>query len=60
MGRPATGQQTHGTRGGFIQHKQRGTPPCVPCSHADAVWKVEYRARGKCAPGLGWPLEVAR
>ena len=50
----------HGTRSGFITHKNRGTDPCGPCAHADAVYKQEYRLRGKCAPGLGWPLEVPR
>lgn len=50
------GPVSHGTRSGFITHKQRGEKPCGPCGHADNVYKQEYRARGKCAPGLGWPL----
>jgi hypothetical protein len=55
-GRKAAPDHAHGTRSGFILHYQRGTDPCIPCRHADNVWKQEYRQRGKCAPGLGWPL----
>lgn len=56
-GQPAPGQQTHGTSAGFVMHQQRGTPPCGPCRHARNAWRRENRLRGKCAPGLGWPLQ---
>lgn len=54
------GAITHGTRTGFITHKSRGEEPCGPCRRADAAYKRDVRARGKCAPGLGWPLLPAR
>lgn len=50
----------HGSRSGFITHKNRGEEPCTPCRQADDRYKRDYRARGKCAPGLGWPLEARR
>lgn len=46
----------HGSHGGFVMHQQRKTPACFPCRHANNVWREAYRAKGKCAPGLGWPL----
>jgi hypothetical protein len=52
----------HGTRNGFQAHKNRGERPvrCTPCNEANNAWFQEYRQRGKCAPGLGWPLLPAR
>jgi hypothetical protein len=58
MPRPATGQQTHGTEGGYQMHMQFKTPPCFPCRHALNVARAEQRQRGRCAKGLGWPLEA--
>jgi hypothetical protein len=46
----------HGTHGGFVMHQQRGTDPCPWCRRGDNLWKQKHRAKGKCAPGLGWPL----
>lgn len=51
-----TGQKVHGTEGGYQMHVQRRTPPCFPCRHALNVARQDARQRGRCAPGLGWPL----
>jgi hypothetical protein len=60
QGAPAPSLKTHeeviGTRSGNVWHQNRNELSCVPCSRAAAVYQQEVRQRGKCAPGLGWPL----
>lgn len=46
----------HGTYAGYQQHKIKGVPACQPCRKAAADYMRTYRKRGRCAPGLGWPL----
>jgi hypothetical protein len=46
----------HGTRAGFQAHKLHGERPCTPCNEANNAYFQAYRNRGRCAPGLGWPL----
>jgi hypothetical protein len=48
----------HGTRGGYLTHKNRDELACIPCAEANRVYIRKHRQRGKCAPGLGWPLEA--
>ena len=60
MARPRAEDHKHGTRGGYIQHLQRGTDPCPWCTRAANDWRRAQRQRGKCAAGLGWPLEASR
>lgn len=58
-GRAATGQQKHGTVGGYQMHVRYKTVPCLPCLAAKAArsrMKESRRNFGKCARGLGWPL----
>lgn len=45
-----------GTTAGRMQHVYDKTPPCGPCKKAAADYKREWNKRGRCAPGLGWPL----
>lgn len=46
----------HGTRGGFMTMKNRALKPDAGCREADNRYKRTRRARGRCEPGLGWPL----
>jgi hypothetical protein len=55
-----SGQSAHGSHGGFVMHQKYKTPPCEPCRQANIRWAGDYRRRGRCAPGLGWPLLPAR
>jgi hypothetical protein len=49
---------------GFHQHRYYLETPCDACNavRRAAKQRQQYRQRnaGKCAPGLGWPLEAAR
>jgi hypothetical protein len=46
----------HGFYAGAMRHQLLGIPKCRPCKKAAADYQREWRKRGKCAPGLGWPL----
>jgi len=37
----------HGTRGGYVRHKRRGEPKCVPCWDAARATTAERRAKTK-------------
>lgn len=54
----------HGTMRGWRQHKYRREQPCDSCGAVRRAAKQaqQYRQRnkGRCAPGLGWPMEEAR
>ena len=63
MGRPPLPRE-HGTMRGVDQHRHRGEklcPACLPVRRA-AKQPAQYRSRnkGRCAPGIGWPLVSAR
>ena len=45
-----------GTYAGWNYHRRAGEAVCRPCLKARADYMAEYRKKGKCAPGLGWPL----
>lgn len=47
-----------GTMRGYRWHAKTGTVPCTSCLLAHCAESQWYRDQGKCAPGLGWPLEV--
>ena len=47
----------HGSYAGAMRHQFLGIPRCRPCRKAAADYKRGWRVRGKCAHGLGWPLE---
>ena len=58
---PKPGQDhQHGTHTGFTMHQQRGTKPCDWCRHGNNLYRQRQRDKGKCAPGLGWPVLPAR
>ena len=59
MGRHA-GPIKHGTHGGHNLHRRRGEQPCGACRAAERAYQNKFDRRGKCAPGLGWPLLSAR
>lgn len=63
MGRPPLPRE-HGTMRGWHQHRNRSEQPCDACSAVRRAAKQpeQYRLRnkGRCAPGLGWPLLPAR
>lgn len=59
-GRPPAEDHKHGTHGGVIMHRKRGTPVCGWCLRGDALFRWRQRNRGKCSPGLGWPVLSAR
>lgn len=63
MGRPAMPRE-HGTMRGFKQHTYYFEQPCDACAAVRRAAKQaqQYRQRntGRCAPGLGWPLEPRR
>ena len=50
----------HGTARGYDQHQTRGEVPCGACLNGNAVDVQKRRNRGRCARGLGWPLEARR
>lgn len=58
-GRPALPRE-HGTLRGYQQHRYNGEDPCDACNAvrraARQAEQYRRRNRGKCAPGLGWPL----
>lgn len=49
---------------GWQQHRYNGEAACDACTAvrraAKQLQQYRQRNRGKCAPGLGWPLEVPR
>jgi hypothetical protein len=59
MGRPPLSRE-HGTMRGHQQHRYLRETPCDACNavrRADKQRKqFRQRNKGKCAPGLGWPL----
>jgi len=59
MGRPPMPRE-HGTERGFRQHRYHREHPCDACNAARRAAKqlqqYQQRNRGRCAPGLGWPL----
>lgn len=63
MARPRYPRE-HGTMRGWHQHRYRREQPCDACAAVRRAVKqpqqYRQRNRGKCAPGLGWPLEVRR
>ena len=59
MAKPALPRE-HGSRRGYNEHRRRGEYPCTPCAVALATYTQAYRQRGRCAKGLGWPLEARR
>jgi hypothetical protein len=54
----------HGTMRGFNQHRYHFEQPCDACNAVRRAARQgqQYRQRnkGRCAPGLGWPLEARR
>ncbi|MGH6656556.1 MAG: hypothetical protein ACRDVE_15295 [Actinocrinis sp.] len=58
MGRPL--QREHGSDRGYHQHVREKSLPCRPCLAAHAARAQSKRKGTRCAPGLGWPLEVPR
>jgi hypothetical protein len=50
----------HGTERGYRQHVTDRTVPCNGCLNGHGAAEQKRRARGRCAPGLGWPLEARR
>jgi hypothetical protein len=47
----------HGSDKGYHQHVRDKTLPCPGCLNAHAATATRNRDRGRCARGLGWPLE---
>ena len=54
------GPINHGTHTGFTMHKYRGEQPCGWCKRGERAYQNAYDQRGRCVPGLGWPLEARR
>jgi hypothetical protein len=48
----------HGTVRGYHQHGYTKTTPCRACCAAWSAYGKRQRDRGRCAKGLGWPLEI--
>lgn len=46
----------HGTHSGFNTHRNRSEKPCGACHAGERAYQNKFDRRGKCAPGLGWPL----
>jgi hypothetical protein len=46
----------HGTYAGYNQHKFYRSEPCDACRRANVSYRRQWRQRGRCVPGLGWPL----
>jgi hypothetical protein len=63
VARPANPRE-HGTLRGWDQHRYRHEQPCDACNAIRRAAKqlLQYRQqhKGRCAPGLGWPLVVTR
>lgn len=59
-GRTKSHGEVIGTRSGAAWHRNRGQPVCDPCMQGEKIYHSEWRDRGKCAPGLGWPLSLKR
>lgn len=59
MGEPAAvtpdGEKC-GTYAGWNEHNRLRTSVCRPCKRAQADYMRALRKRGRCTPGLGWPL----
>ena len=53
----------HGSPAGYQAHVKRREIACQLCLDAQSRYLSDYRRRhrerGKCAPGLGWPLQSA-
>lgn len=54
--------EAKGTEAGYQRHVKgrvagRRTVPCEACSRAHSQSTQRSHARGRCAQGLGWPLE---
>lgn len=54
------GERVHGTAWGYRQHVRYREVPCGWCNRANADTARAQRNKGRCAPGLGWPLEASR
>ncbi len=50
----------HGTERGYQQHLKAREVPGKGCLTAHARAQEKREQRGKCAKGLGWPLEARR
>jgi hypothetical protein len=54
------GPISHGSPGGYQTELMRGLETCEACraanTRASGDRKRKARHKGKCAPGLGWPL----
>jgi hypothetical protein len=52
------GDRAHrpGTVAGYQHHRYYRSLPCLPCLQAWAAYQGKRKNRGRCAPGLGWPL----
>lgn len=50
------GQPQCGTTAAYQQHLRRREVPCRWCTDINTRYHRERSQRGKCAPGLGWPL----
>lgn len=63
MGRPPLPRE-HGTMRGWHQHRYNREKPCDACNAArrnpHQVEQYAQRNKGRCAPGLGWPLVSRR
>lgn len=46
----------HGSHSGSVMHAIFRIPRCTPCKRAAARYMAEYRKRGRCVEGLGWPM----
>lgn len=47
-----------GTGSGYRRHMREKTLPCEACLLAHSYDSYRFRWKGKCAPGLGWPMVV--
>jgi hypothetical protein len=50
----------HGTERGYRQQHAEGEVPTTANLVAHSAYVQKRRNRGRCAPGLGWPLEASR
>ena len=57
---PALTAHETGTARGFRWHMAQKNTPCRPCLVAVSVRAKHQRDQGRCAKGLGWPLEARR
>lgn len=58
VGKPRT--EGHGTVRAYQQHIRDRSVACRACLAAWRASHKQWRDKGKCAKGLGWPLEVPR